>query len=416
MNLKELNSWWINGKLKEGFAPDTRRELFKKVKEDFKRKQIQILIGLRRTGKSTIIFQIIKEQIKEGIAPLNIVYCSFDEAEIQNKKIEEILKEYSDITGIDYRKEKVYLFIDEAQKSKNWADNIKLIYDNFKNIKIFISGSASLDILTESKKSLAGRSIYYELKPLSFKEFLELKNIKINPSQINLHSEKLEKEFENYILRPFPEIVNETDIPFIKNYIRNSVIEPVILKDIPKEFNEVDINLLQSLVDIFFKNPGQYLEVDNLAKDLRRTKTTIYKAIFYLEFSFLIKRIFNFRPSILSASRKLSRVYAYHPCISMPFDIPREKYSENLVFFELDTKYYWRDKGREIDFLKDNIPIEVKYSSNIKKQDTDHIKYFLKKYSKKLNIDKAYVITKDFEGKEDKIRFIPLWKFCFKGL
>ena len=416
MNLKELNSWWIDGKLKNGFAPDTRRELFAKIKEDFKRRQIQILIGLRRTGKSTIMFQIIEEQIKEGIAPLNIVYCSFDEAEIQNQKIEEILKEYSDITGIDYRKEKFYLFIDEVQKSKNWVDNIKLIYDNFKNIKIFISGSASLDILTESKKSLAGRSIYYELKPLSFKEFLELKNIKINHAQINLHSEKLEKEFENYILRPFPEIVNETDIPFIKNYIRNSVIEPIILKDIPKEFNEVDINLLQSLVDIFLKNPGQYLEVDNLAKNLRRTKTTIYKAIFYLEFSFLIKRIFNFRPSILSASRKLSRVYAYHPCISMPFDIPKEKYAENLVFFALDTKYYWRDNSKEIDFLKDNIPVEVKYSSNIKKQDTDHIRYFLKKYSKKLNIDKAYVITKDFEGKEDKISFIPLWKFCFKGL
>ncbi len=345
MNIQELNSWWVDKQVKKELALKTKRDLFKGIVKDFNRKQMQILIGLRRTGKSTIMFQLIEKLINEKISPINIVYISFDETELQGKKFDEILKEYSRITNVDYKKEKIYLFIDEVQKSKNWADNIKLIYDNFKNIKIFLSGSASLNILIESKKNLAGRSIYYELKPLSFKEFLKIKGIEVKDSEVNTQKELLEKEFEKFILRQFPELVNEKEIPFIKNYIRSAVIEPVILKDIPKEFEEVDIILLEKLVDIFLKNPGQYLQIDGLAKDFKRTKKTIYNAIFYLEFSFLIRRVLNFRPSTRSTSRKLSRAYAYHPCICLPFDIPMEKYAENLLFFVLNTKFYRRVKG-----------------------------------------------------------------------
>lgn len=416
MNIKELNHWWLEKQVRKEFTPETYRSLFYDINKEFNRKQIQILIGLRRTGKSTIIFQIIKKLIIAGINPLNIFYCSFDEPELQEKKIESILRDYSDITGIDYKKEKIYLFLDEIQKSKNWTDYIKLIYDNFKNIKIFVSGSASLNILTESKKNLAGRTIYYELKPLRFCEFLEIKGIKIEKTKTLLYKEELEKEFKNFLLRPFPELVKEKDLVFIKNYIKNAVIEPVILKDIPKEFSGVDILLLEKLTNIFLKEPGQYLQVDNLAKELKRTKTTIYKALFYLEFSFLIRKILNFRPSIRAASRKLSKVYAYHPALSLPFEISKEKYAENLVFFELDAKYYWRDKEKEIDFLKELTPIEVKYKSEIDNQDTRWINYFLKKYAKKLKIKKAYIITKDAEGKIKNIELIPLWKFCFNGL
>ena len=416
MNIQELNNWWADKNVKKELVPETKRDLFKEAEKDFKRKQMQILIGLRRTGKSTIMFQLIQKLINEKVNPANIIYVSFDETELQEKKFDEILKEYSKITNIDYKKEKIYWFIDEVQKSKNWVDNVKLIYDNFKNIKIFLSGSASLNILIESKKNLAGRVIYYELKPLSFKEFLKIKGIEIKDSEVNIHKDLLEREFEKFILRQFPELINEDEILFIKNYIRNSVIEPVILKDIPKEFEEVDIILLEKLVDIFLKNPGQYLQIDDLAKDFKRTKKTIYNAIFYLEFSFLIKRVLNFRPSTRSTSRKLSRAYAYHPCICIPFDVPKEKYAENLVMFELDTKYYWRDKEKEIDFLKDYIPVEVKYTSKIGKEDKRHIDYFLKKYSKSLGVKKAYIITKDFEGREGYIKMIPLWKFCFNGL
>lgn len=416
MKLEELNHWWVEKKVREEFIPTTYRDLFHKVKKNLDRKQIQIVIGLRRVGKSTIFFQIMDKLIKDNVNPLHIVYCSFDEPELQEKRIEDILKEYSRITDVDYKKEKIYLFLDEVQKSKDWVADIKLIYDNLRNIKVLVSGSASLNILTEAKKTLAGRAIHYELKPLSFSEFLQLKGIHIEKNRIRLYRDILKKEFDKFLLRPFPEIVNEKDVNFIKSYIRNSVIEPIILKDIPKEFKEVDILLIEKLVNLFLSNPGQYLMLDELAKELRRTKTTLYKALFYLEFSFLVRTVLNFRPSVRATSRKLARIYPYHPCLTLPFNVTEEKYAENLVLFELDTKHYWREKEKEIDFLKDSIPVEVKFKSKIDKADTRWINYFIKKYGNKLRIRKAYMITKDVEGIVGNLYLIPLWRFCFSGV
>jgi predicted AAA+ superfamily ATPase len=416
MRLEELNHWWTEKIVKPEFVPVTRRLLYDIIKRDLNRRQIQILAGLRRTGKSTIFYQLIDEMIKKGTNPLNIVYCTFDEPELQEKRIEDILKEYSKLTGVDYKKEKIYLFLDEVQKSKNWVADVKLIYDNLRNIKIFLSGSASLNILSEAKKNLAGRAIYYELKPLSFEEFLKLKGIKIEKERFLLYRDVLEREFDFFLARPFPEIVKEKDLNFIKNYIRGSVIEPVILKDIPKEFKEVDILLLEKLVEIFMSSPGQYLRLDELSKELKRAKATLYKALFYLEFSFLITKIMNYRPSIRVASRKLARIYAYHPALTLPFNVTEEKFVENLVLSELNAKFYWRDKEKEINFLVNSTPVEVKLKSKIGKEDTRWLSYFVKKYGKKLGIKKAYLITKDLEGRQNNIILIPLWKFCFKGL
>jgi predicted AAA+ superfamily ATPase len=416
MRLEELNHWWTEKIVKPEFVPVTRRLLYDIIKRDLNRRQIQILAGLRRTGKSTIFYQLIDEMIKKGANPLNIVYCTFDEPELQEKRIEDILKEYSKLTGVDYKKEKIYLFLDEVQKSKNWVADVKLIYDNLRNIKIFLSGSASLNILSEAKKNLAGRAIYYELKPLSFEEFLKLKGIKIEKERFLLYRDVLEREFDFFLARPFPEIVKEKDLNFIKNYIRGSVIEPVILKDIPKEFKEVDILLLEKLVEIFMSSPGQYLRLDELSKELKRAKATLYKALFYLEFSFLITKIMNYRPSIRVASRKLARIYAYHPALTLPFNVTEEKFVENLVLSELNAKFYWRDKEKEINFLVNSTPVEIKLKSKIGKEDTRWLSYFVKKYGKKLGIKKAYLITKDLEGRQNNIILIPLWKFCFKGL
>lgn len=416
MKLDELNHWWAEKSVRPELVPKTRRAIFTVIKRELKRRQIQILFGLRRVGKSTIFYQLIDELIKSGVDPLHIVYCNFDEPELQEKRIGEHLKEFSRLTGVDYKKERLYLFLDEAQKSPSWVADVKLLYDTLPNIKILVSGSASLNILSEAKKSLAGRALYYELKPLSFSEFLHFKGIRVEKRRYLLYRDVLEREFSNFLLRPFPELVNESDVSFIKRYVRSSVIEPIILKDIPKEFKGADVLLLEKIINLFLSNPGQYLMLDELARDLKRGKATLYKVLFYLEFSFLVKRILNYRPSLRAASRKLSKLYAYHPCLTLPFDVPREKFAENLVMFESEAKYYWREGEKEVDFLKDFIPIEVKLKSKITRRDIKWVSFFLRKYGKKLDVREGYVITKDLRGKLDNINLMPLWEFCFKGI
>ncbi|MEM4706996.1 MAG: AAA family ATPase [Candidatus Anstonellales archaeon] len=193
MRLDELNHWWVEKQVKKEFAPTTRRVLFNTIKKELSRRQVQIVVGLRRVGKSTIFYQLIDDLIRCGTDPMHIVYCNFDEPELQEKRVDDLLKEYSKLTNVDYKKEKIYLFLDEAQKAKNWVADVKLIYDNLRNIKILVSGSASLNLLCEAKKSLAGRAIHYELRPLSFSEFLDLKGIRIEKTRFLLYREVLEK-------------------------------------------------------------------------------------------------------------------------------------------------------------------------------------------------------------------------------
>ena len=160
MRLDELNHWWTKKEVKKEFVPQFKRELFFKVEKDLKRRQIQVIIGLRRVGKSTIFYQLIDKLIKNKFDPLKILYINFDEPSFQENRIDELLKEYSELTDVDYKNERIFLFLDEVQKSKNWTADVKLIYDNLPNIKILISGSASLNILSKARKTLAGRTIY----------------------------------------------------------------------------------------------------------------------------------------------------------------------------------------------------------------------------------------------------------------
>ena len=153
-----------------------RRMLFNEVIKELGSKQIVSIIGLRRTGKTTILKQIIDHLIKEeGVKREDILFYSFDE---EQPKIEDVIHEYEAKIGkeIIEKREKTYIFLDEIQKLENWQNQIKYYYDNYRNIKFFVSGSSSLFIKRRSQESLAGRIYEFILKPLSFQEFLIFRN------------------------------------------------------------------------------------------------------------------------------------------------------------------------------------------------------------------------------------------------
>jgi predicted AAA+ superfamily ATPase len=177
---------------------------------------------------------------------------------------------------------------------------------------------------------------------------------------------------------------------------------------LPDIFENVDSNLLEELVEIFFSNPGMILNIDSLSSTLKKRKEEISKHVFYLEFSKLIRVVKNFRPSAMLASRKLRKVYPYIPAfifIFRPFpDIG--KVFETFLAQQLNTKYYCREKDREIDFiLKENgeiVPVEVKSEEEVKSIDT--ISYFMGKF--KVNKAKFF-----YNGETRKIENIEAINF-----
>ena len=406
------NTWWETGSVND--IPDYKRSLFHELIKYLDDRQILVIYGLRRTGKTTIMYQLIDYLLKNNINRSNILYFSFDYTNIELKDIIEDYEKYILKKPIKMENNKIYIFLDEVQKINDWENKIKIYYDLYKNIKFIISGSASINIERNSNESLAGRMYDFILKPLTFKEYLALKNINYDINNIEIYASKLSYLFNDYLLKGgFPEIVNEDDEIKIKRYI-NSIIERVALIDIPEEFHIKNIELLKNILNITGDQPGFILNYDSLSKDFNVSKETLINYFYYLEYSLIIKLVLNFRGSFASASRKMKKVYFYNSSFLYNYkNIMNYNYYgkliENFVMQELDAKYYFRDKSYEIDFILKNgniIPVEVKYRNNVE------TKNFIK-VLKKLNLNYGIIISKD-EFRDEiidniKIKILPVW-------
>ena len=414
--LKLLNPWWKDNLISQELARPYKREIFPKISGLINYRQIVLLSGLRRVGKTTLLYQIIELLIKK-INSKKILYFNFD------KKVEEIieiLESYQKLVNINWKKEKMFVFLDEITRLNEWATKLKMLYDAFPNLKFFISSSGSLSLEEEAIKNLGGRYFIFNIKPLSFKEYLELKNKKNMLKEASLFEKEIKEEIESYLLRSFPEIVNWEDELLIKDYLRSTIIDRIVKSDLLDRFKNLNKDLLENLLKLFYSEPGIYLDYDGLSKSMKISKKTLIKHIYYLEFSYLIKRIRNFRVSTLSSLRKLQRVYAYWWPVTYCYGSNFDKIMENIVISYADGKNYWRKDGKEIDLVLVNnkgvIPIEIKNKTNLSKEDLKNMIYFLKKNKLRL----GYFIYNGEEkemtlNNKAKIIFIPLWKWLMKN-
>ncbi len=404
--IERANPWWSEEFNVEWFK---EREIYSNITKFLKTRQIIALTGLRRTGKTSIIKKIIDEYLRKGFSKRSIFYFSFDE--FSDMRLTELLVIYERMVEIKIKDEKFIIVFDEIQKLNNWSEQIKVIYDLYPNIKFIISGSESLFIRRKSKESLAGRIFEFRIEPLSFKEYLIFKSIKIE--NIWLQRDLLMKEFSEYIKsNGFPEIINQ-DEEVIEKYVKEGVIEKIIYRDIPEVFEIKDSGLMRSLFDIIFNNPGQIIEIQSIANELSVSRQTLSIYLEYLEESYLIRKLYNFSKNTRKTKRKLKRYYStiINPLL-IKTDFP--KIFEQAIVNELKGEFFWRDAYKnEVDLIltkPEFIAIEIK-SGEIKENDLSSIQKFIKKYKPK----KAFIMSYDKEKKINNIEIIPFYKFLLKS-
>ena len=415
-NIKKLiisyNPWWENN-----FSLNYKeREIYNtEIKKFINTPQIIALTGIRRVGKTTIIYKIINDYISQKIDPKSIFYFSFDST--KNIDLLELIEEYELITKKSIKKDKLIFCFDEIQKVEDWENKLKTIYDIQKlkeNIKIYISGSESLFIKKKSKESLAGRIFDFKVSQLSFKEYLNFKGI--DYSNLLLQESTLIKSFDNYILtQGFPELINTNkDIEVMKTYT-GDILEKVMYADIIKQYNIRDIPTLESIIKIISKEPGQILDLVSLSNELKVSRQTISTYIQYLIDSFLIKKIYNYSKNTRKSEKKLKKYYPAIISNSVLFSndiLLRSKVFENLVINQTDVDFFWRDDYKnEVDAVfvgKNTIPLEIKYG----KIDIKGIIRFLKANNLKEGYIISYKEERDIKEKgKPIIHVIPAWKF-----
>src|SRR3989344_4195662 len=120
--LEEFNHWWMEGKVDSELALEFKREEYDEIEKHLEKKFITALVGLRRVGKTTIMYQLIQKLLK-SVNKENIVFFSFDESSV---KLNDVIETYKEIQKKEFRKEKIYIFLDEIQKCDNWGYEIKI--------------------------------------------------------------------------------------------------------------------------------------------------------------------------------------------------------------------------------------------------------------------------------------------------
>ncbi|MFQ5641175.1 MAG: ATP-binding protein, partial [bacterium] len=168
----KFNSWWLTGQIPNRFVWPRKRFFFEKLITHFDSPHILLLTGLRRTGKTVLIYQSIDQLLHRGIPSDNIFYFSFEDFPGEN--LNELIESYQQIT---LPKGRVYCFFDEIHYLRNWSNQIKFYYDQKVEIKFLVTGSSSHLLFKATSESLAGRVNILPLYPMNFIEYLHLNDI-----------------------------------------------------------------------------------------------------------------------------------------------------------------------------------------------------------------------------------------------
>jgi predicted AAA+ superfamily ATPase len=413
INLAKYNFHW-----REGFSYgyDVKRGLFEELVKYADAKPVVGVVGLRRTGKTVLLKQLIDYLVENKVKRERILYFSFDEA---GASLEKVISEYQARLGVELAKAgnggKLYIFLDEVQKLEGWQEQLKYYYDSFPDLKFFISGSSSLFLKQKAEESLAGRIFLFHLPVLSFREFLVLKGEGELAEKPELFKELLKEQVMLYVRRQFPELVN-ADEGFIHLYA-DSIVNKAVYEDLPKIFPIEYEDLLKRILYIVASNPGMITDYESLANDLGISRITLTKYISYLERGFLLQKCYNFSRNLLTSEKKTKRLYLTSS--SLVVDLWEEpefgRVVENLVVSSSGAKFFWRSGKDEVDCVLvrngEILPIECKYRSNIRKRDLKGLLKFLTAFE----LSHGYVISEDIEFEEiiedKKISIIPLWKW-----
>lgn len=344
-----------------------REKYLKKIRGFYEQDLIKVITGIRRSGKSTLLNQIIDELKDNGIEEDKIIYINFEDIDMSFIKEDKDLNEYikNKIKG----KEKYYLFFDEIQNVKDWEKAVNS-FKATKNVSIFITGSNSNLLSGELATLLAGRYVSFRIQPFSFKEVLEIKQLKNN--------ELIETEFEEYMKwGGMPQRFSFKDELEIKNYLMD-LYDSIVIKDIVSRYKVKDVELLNRILEYLMSTPAQQFSVTNIVNYLKSenrncSNETIYNYLTYITNSFIMnkakrydikgKKVLNSNDKYYLTDLGLGQVKSTNKTKGIGSVL------ENIVYNELIDRGYEVLVGKsdfsEIDFIAsyfdEKIYIQVAY-------------------------------------------------------
>lgn len=325
------------------------------IEKFIKTQQVVIISGIRRCGKSSLLF-LIKEKMQ--LEEQDYCYFNFDDERIiaDVSILENIYNLHIELYG----KEPI-LFFDEIQNIENWEKFVNRIYEKGK--KLFVTGSNSRLLSSEISTSLTGRNKILELYPFSFGEFLHFQGNSINPNNANPRQKALiQKSFNKYLeTGGFPLVIKENDLELINAYFQD-----ILYRDIIARYRLSQVNEIKEVGLFFASNVGKLFSYSTLqAISGIKSLSSIKQYLKYYEQCYLFFYLKKFDYSVKKQIMNPKKVYTIDPAfanrIGFNFSQNKGRILENIIYLELLRKgkevYFYAGKN-ECDFLiKEGIKI-----------------------------------------------------------
>jgi hypothetical protein len=324
-------------------------------------KKIVALTGVRRSGKTFQLYNVINRLIKNKIKLKNILYFNFEDERIDKNTfvLNNIIESYQELYP-EINLGNCYFLFDEIQNIGGWEKFVRRIYEQISK-NIFITGSNSKMLSREISTSLRGRSINYEIYPLNFEEYLNFLDIEINLNFTRSISVII-NTFEKFLSGGgFPELISVDKE--IKDKVLQEYFNVMIFRDLIERYDITQTAILKYFCKRVIGNSSKKFSVNKIYNEIKSqgykiSKDTIYEFQNYVESIYLAFFIPKYSRSIVKQEFSKKKVYSIDNGLAASVDAFFIKNKgtalENLVFLELiksGKKILYYSNNFECDFL-----------------------------------------------------------------
>jgi len=321
-------------------------------------------VGIRRTGKSYMMYQQIHDLMNDGISSSQIVYVNFEDERLLEISVDDLNTILE--LGIEFSgsKGKPYLFLDEIQNVDGWEKFVRRVADM--KYRINITGSNSKMLSKEIASTLGGRFMIVNVFPYSFKEYLSANHIEnVRLDQIGTKKRAdIVSQYEQYVTYgAFPELVDiKNKRPFLNNIYQTVYLQDIITRN--KITNDFAVRLILKKIAESVTKALSFNRLTNIVKSagISIGKQTVINYVGHMLDSYLIFSLQNY------ASKKTSPKYYFMDTglLGLMLLDCRTAQLENLVAVELIRRYgfenvYFFENNIEVDFYipSENLAIQV---------------------------------------------------------
>ncbi len=325
-----------------------------------------VFIGMRRSGKTWTLYQIMQDLIAQGIEFSKILYLNFEDErliDMQKENLQDILMAYFELYPQYLNRSDIYFFFDEIHEVSGWEKFIRRLLDQEK-VQIYVTGSSCKMLSKEIASALRGRTFVQEIFPFSFSEYLQKLNIAI-PKTIGTKAKiELVHHLRNFLQRGgFPEVIGTS--PEVHRQILQEYISSVIYRDIIDRYGISNSHVLKQLLTHCLRNSSRIFSINKMYLAFKSmgyeiSKNTLYDYMSYFEDAYCVFSLNKFDLSYRKAAYSMKKIFAIDQglitAVTMASHFDLSAQLETAVFAHFRRKsstisYYRSKDDKEVDFL-----------------------------------------------------------------